>query len=42
MKTKIFDIERGWGEVVFESDNYVVVRWDADPWVLEQIAKEEE
>ena len=41
MKKKIYNAVRGWGEIVLETDNYIVVRWDADPWILEQIPKED-
>lgn len=37
---KYWDEERGFGEIVLETENYIVVRFDADPWFLCQIAKE--
>ena len=38
-KKKYFDIEWGWGEILLETEDYIIVRWDADPWVLTQIPK---
>ena len=34
---RYFDIEWGWGDVLTRSDNFIVVRFDADPWCLRQI-----
>lgn len=39
MAKKYWDIEKGWGEIVLETEHYFVVRWDANPWCLEQIPK---
>lgn len=36
---KYFNEKRGWGEIVMETEHYIIVRWDADPWFLEQIPK---
>ncbi len=36
-----WDEVKGWGDVVVETEHFVVVRFDADPWVYEQIAKED-
>lgn len=36
---KYFDINMGWGEIVTETEHYIVVRFDADPWCLVQIPK---
>lgn len=39
MKEKYYREDMGWGEIVLETEHYIVVRWDADPWCLEQIPK---
>ena len=39
MANKICGSDGGWGEVVLDTPTYVVVRWDADPWFLEQVDK---
>lgn len=36
---KYFDMTIGWGEIVIETEHYIVVRFDADPWCLVQIPK---
>ena len=38
---KIYSEIWGWGEVVMETATYYVVRWDSDPWCLEQVPKED-
>lgn len=30
----------GWGDVISENDNFIIVRFDADPWVLRELPKE--
>lgn len=37
---KYYDEEMGWGEIVFESEHYLIVRFDADPWCLQEILKD--
>lgn len=37
-----YDAEWGWGTVKIETEHFVVVIFDADPWTYRQIAKEEE
>ena len=37
--TKVWDNEKGWGEIVAETETYFVVRFDADPWCLVQFPK---
>lgn len=37
---KIWNDIWGWGEIVMESNNYYVVRWDSNPWTLEQVPKD--
>lgn len=37
---KIWNEFWGWGEVLEETDNFYIVRWDANPWTLEQVPKE--
>lgn len=37
--TKVWDNVKGWGEIIKETDNFFIVRWDGDPWFLEQIPK---
>lgn len=39
MAKKYWNNEKGWGEIVLETEHYYVVRWDANPWCLEQIPK---
>ena len=34
--TKVWDNEMGWGEIVFETENYLIARWDADPHSVTQ------
>lgn len=34
---RFFDKEMGWGDIVMESDSYIIVRWDSDPSCYEQI-----
>lgn len=36
---RYWDDTFGYGDVVAESDNYIIVRFDSDPWVLHQIPK---
>lgn len=36
---KYFDENMGWGEIIAETENYIVVRFDADPWFPVQIRK---
>ena len=36
---RYWDDNFGWGEIVMESDNYIIVRFDSDPWELHQIPK---
>lgn len=38
---RVWDEEKGWGEIVAETESYFVVRYDADPWVLIQCSKGE-
>jgi hypothetical protein len=37
---RYWDNENGWGDVVLETEHYIVVRWDRDPWCYDQIPKE--
>lgn len=36
---KVYDENRGWGEIIAEEGDYIVVRWDADPWYPTKILK---
>lgn len=36
-----YDESFGWGDVVLETEDFVVVRFDSDPWFYHQIFKEE-
>lgn len=38
---KYFDEELGWGDVTLETEHYLVIRLDADPWSYVQIPKME-
>lgn len=29
---KVYDEEYGWGEVLAETTDKILVRWDSDPW----------
>ena len=32
MKKRVYDEDWGWGEIIAESTDKVLIRWDADPW----------
>ena len=34
---RYFDEINGWGTVVLRSTNYIMVKWDRDPWSYDQI-----
>lgn len=38
---RICDETWGWGDVVAEEDEFVLVRFDADPWALHRLPKED-
>lgn len=35
-----YDEEMGWGDVIAETEQYVIVHFDIDPWGYYQIMKE--
>ena len=34
---RYYDEVRGWGDIVMVSKNYIIVRFDVDPWEYIQI-----
>ena len=41
MENKYWDDEFGWGDITFETEHFIIVRFDSDPWCFHQIAKKE-
>lgn len=37
---RYFDTVNGWGEIILETTNYIVVKWDRDPYAWDQIPKQ--
>lgn len=36
---RYYDDEMGWGDIVKETKDFLIVRFDADPWSLVRILK---
>lgn len=36
---RYYDEQMGWGKVEMETEHYLIVRYDADPWCLVQVPK---
>lgn len=39
--TKVWDEEWGWGTIVAETENLIVVKWDCDPLLYAEFWKSE-
>lgn len=42
MKRLAYDEMMGFGEIIAEHENKILVRFDADPWYPQWVSKEEE